>query len=117
MPDVERAAWVLCAAVLPHGIAVNIRALRARASGGEGLHRYRETARILTTNVKAEAEDCARYTAELCQHLSVPPLRTYGLKCEQIPEFVDKAAKASSMKSNPIQLTLEELIEIAERAL
>jgi alcohol dehydrogenase class IV len=107
----------LCAAVLPHGIAVNIRALRERAAGGESLERYREAARTLTANVNAEAEDCVRYVAELCHQLSVPSLRAYGLKPEQIPEVVERVAKASSTKSNPIQLTAEELTEIAERAL
>jgi alcohol dehydrogenase class IV len=107
----------LCAAVLPHGITANIRALREREAGGGSLERYREAARTLTANVNAEAEDCARYVAELCRQLSVPSLRTYGLKSEQIPEVVAKVAKASSTKSNPIQLTAEELTEIAERAL
>jgi alcohol dehydrogenase class IV len=106
----------LCAAVLPHGVSVNIRALRERASGSETLERYRHAARILTGNTTAEPEDCARYLADLCQHLSVPALRTYGLTRERIPELVEKAAKASSMKSNPIQLTPDELTEIAERS-
>jgi alcohol dehydrogenase class IV len=106
----------LCAAVLPHAITVNIRALRERAAGGESLERYREAARTLTANVNAEAEDCARYVVHFCQQLSVPSLRTYGLKPEQIPELVEKVGKASSTKSNPVQLTAEELTEIAERA-
>jgi alcohol dehydrogenase class IV len=107
----------LCAAVLPHAITVNIRALRERASGGETLERYREAARILTRKVNVEAEDCARYVAELCGQLSVPSLRTYGLTLEQVPELVDKVMKASSTKSNPIQLTAKELTDIAEPAL
>ena len=81
------------------------------------MERYREVARTLTANVNAEAEDCARYVAELCKQLSVPPLRSYGLKREQVPELVEKVAKASSTKSNPIRLSMEELTEIAERAL
>jgi alcohol dehydrogenase class IV len=106
----------LCAAVLPHAITVNIRALRERAAGAESLERYREAARTLTANVNAEAEDCARYVSDFCQQLSVPSLRTYGLKPEQIPELVEKVAKASSTRSNPIHLAAEELTEIAERA-
>ncbi len=100
----------LCAEVLPHAISVNIRALRGRAAGGESLERYREAARLLTARVNVEAKDCARYVAELCQQLSVPSLRTYGLTAEQIPEVVEKVAKASSTKSNPIQLTAEGLL-------
>ena len=107
----------LCAAVLPHGVAANIRALRERAAGGEALARYREAARMLTGNVTAEAEDCARYLANLCEELSVPSLRSYGLKREQIAKLIEKAGKANSTKSNPIQLRADELTEIAERAL
>jgi alcohol dehydrogenase class IV len=107
----------LCAAVLPHGVSVNIRALRERASGGETLERYRQAAHILTGNANAEPEDCARYLAGLCRQLSVPSLASYGLRREQFPSLVEKAAKASSMKSNPIQLTPDELTEIAERSL
>lgn len=107
----------LCAAVLPHGMAVNIEALRKRAPPGEGLRRYRDVARILTANENAEAEDGALYVASLCRQFSVPSLRTYGLKPEQIPELAEKVTKASSTKSNPIPLAMEELVEIAERAL
>jgi len=106
----------LCAAVLPHASAVNIRALRERAAEGEALKRYREAARTLTGNAKAEAEDCARSLEDTCRKLSVLSLRHYGLEREQIPELVEKAAKASSTKGNPIQLTTEELTEIVERA-
>ena len=107
----------LCAAILPHGVAVNIRALRERAGGSESLERYREAARTLTANAHAEPEDCSRYLADICQELSVASLGSYGLKREQIPELVEKAGKANSMKSNPIQLNADELTEIAERAL
>lgn len=107
----------LCAAMLPHGVSVNIRALRERASGSETLERYGHAARILTGTATAEPEDCARYLADLCRQLSVPALKTYGLTREQIPDLVEKAAKASSMKNNPIQLTPGELTEIAERSL
>jgi len=107
----------LCAAVLPHAIRVNIRALRERAAGGESLRRYQEAARTLTANGQAEAEDCIVYVAELCRRLAVPSLRAYGLEPKQMTELVEKASKASSMKSNPIQLTAAELSEIIERAL
>jgi alcohol dehydrogenase class IV len=107
----------LCAAVLPHAVAINIRALRKRASGGDTLERYREAARMLTANSNAEAEDCARYLTDLCRELSAPSLRTYGFHREQIPELVEKAGKANSMKTNPIPLSDDELTEIIDQAL
>src|SRR5581483_1751763 len=65
----------LCAALLPHGMAVNIAALRASAPGGEGLRRYTEVARILTGKTDAQPEDGAGWVARLCEHLEIPSLR------------------------------------------
>jgi alcohol dehydrogenase class IV len=53
----------------------------------------------------------------LCRRLEIPPLRSYGVRDIDIPELVEKAAKTSSMKGNPIVLTAEEMSEIALRAL
>lgn len=106
----------LCAAVLPHAISANIRALRERAHDHEALQRYMEAARILTDDPQASAEDCVTWTAALCSKLGVAGLRSFGLEHEQIPTLVEKAARASSMKANPIQLTSRELTEIVEAA-
>jgi alcohol dehydrogenase class IV len=107
----------LCAAVLPHATAVNIRALRARDYHNRALRRYEEIACILTGEADAMPDDGAEWVAALCKKLAVPNLRRYGLDQGQIPELVTKAARASSMKANPLPLTTKELTEIAERAL
>lgn len=107
----------LCAAVLPHGMAMNIGALNERAANSPPLEKYREIARILTGNPDASVDDGANWVAHLCQRLSVPPLRAYGLTPAQIPVLVENAARASSMKANPIALNPDELTAIALRAL
>jgi alcohol dehydrogenase class IV len=107
----------LCAAVLPHGIAINIEALRQRARDDEALRKYREIARVLTGNAAAQPENGADWIAALCQQLSIPSLRAHGLVHRQIPELVEKADETNSMKRNPIPLTVDELTAIAERAL
>jgi alcohol dehydrogenase class IV len=107
----------LCAAVLPHGMAINIQALRRRAPYHAALERYLDIARLLTHHSTAEPEDGANWVVALCQQLSVSPLRVHGLQPQQISALVEKAARANSMKGNPIPLTTQELIEIAERAL
>lgn len=107
----------LCAAVLPYGMTVNIRALRKRGHNQKALERYREAARILSGDSHAEAEYGAAWVANLCARMGVPPLSAYGLEREQIPALVEKAAKANSMKSNPIQLSVDELTEVASLAL
>jgi alcohol dehydrogenase class IV len=106
----------LCAAVLPHGIAINIQALRIRAPEHEALRKFRDVGRILSDDLNAQPEDGAAWVASLCQQLSIAPLRAHGLEHRQIPALVEKAARANSMKGNPIPLTSQELTEIAERA-
>ena len=107
----------ICAAVLPHAMEVNVRALRSRAGGSAAAGRYDEVARLVTGNARATAEDGVRWVAELCRRLEVRPLREYGVGEADIPGLVEKAAKASSMKGNPIVLTAEELREIVSRAI
>ncbi len=55
--------------------------------------------------------------AGTCDALQVPALAQYGMTAADIPVVVEKSAKASSMKGNPLVLTTEELTEILERAL
>jgi len=106
----------VCAAVLPHALDVNVRALRQRAPGSDALRRYDEVARLLTGNPHATAGDAVQWIAEICRRLAIPPLRTYGVRPEDFAAIAEKAAKASSMKANPVVLIPEELIEIVTRA-
>jgi alcohol dehydrogenase class IV len=106
-----------CAALLPHAIAVNLQALRARAPASQALGRYHEVARLLTGSPQATAEDGVRWIAEICRKLEIPPLRAYGVSEADIPDLVEKAAQASSMKGNPIVLTPQELRRIVEGAI
>ena len=106
-----------CAAVLPHAMDVNIRALRARAPEGLALRRYAEMARILTGNPHATAEEGAAWVAALCRRLEIPALGSYGVRPADLPDLADKAAQTNSMKGNPIALTEEELRQIAAAAL
>jgi alcohol dehydrogenase class IV len=107
----------ICAAVLPHAMEINVRALAARDPEGKALRRYDEVARLLTGSPQATAPDGVRWIAELCSRLEILPLRTYGVCEGDIPGLVEKAAKASSMKGNPIPLAPAELGEIMARAI
>jgi alcohol dehydrogenase class IV len=106
----------VCAALLPHAMEINLEALRQRAPNSEALKRYEKVALLLTGMPHATAEDGVWWTAELVRRLEIPPLREYGVGAGDIPDLVKKAAKASSMKANPIVLTEEELTEILTRA-
>lgn len=100
----------VCAAILPHAMEVNLRVSKDRT-------RFDEVARLLTGRTHARAEDGVLWIAELCTHLEIPPLRTYGIAERDIPELVEKASQSSSMKGNPVTLCKEDLHEIVSHAL
>ncbi len=107
----------VCAALLPHGMEMNLRALRARMPQSDVLGRYQDVARMLTANPAASAEDGISWVREICGELEIPPLKTYGIGEQDVPLLIAEAAKASSMKANPLPLTTEELQEVLTEAL
>ncbi len=107
----------ICAALLPHGMAINIRAARARAPEGETVRRYEIVARLLTGKPDAVAEEGVKWVRALCRELQIPPLRSYGIQERDVSILVEKASKASSTKGNPLTLTLDELREVLTNAL
>ena len=92
--------------------AVNMRALGERSSHGDAIARYGEVGRIL-----AGGEELTAWLVSLCSDLGIPKLRQYGIRETDIPDLCANAAKASSMKANPIVLAEAELREILERAI
>ena len=107
----------VCAAILPHGVKANLKALRERAPESEAIERYAEIAQIVTGDPAARPEDAVTWLAELVSSLNIPPLSRYGISKANLDETADKAAKASSMKANPITLTHNELTELLNDAL
>jgi alcohol dehydrogenase class IV len=106
----------VCAAILPHGMAANLKALRERAPESPAIERYQEIARILTGHPKATPEDALEWVAKLVAALGIPPLSRYGITEADTEAIVDKAARSSSMKANPITLTPEELATVLRKA-
>lgn len=107
----------VCAALLPHVMEANIRALKKTAPDSANLARYDEVARILTGDVKAGADDGVGWVKILCKDLDVPPLSALGLTTQEFPQLIQKAKNASSMKGNPVSLSEGELTTILEKAL
>jgi len=106
----------LCAALLPHGMAANIAALRTRAPQHPALERYANIARLLTGRSDAGVEDGIQWVRETCIELHVPALRAWGITEADLPGVVEEAARASSTKANPLPLTGDELLAMITSA-
>jgi alcohol dehydrogenase class IV len=107
----------VCAALLPYVMEINVRALRQRASNSDSLDRYTKIAAIVTQSERANIEDGIGWIRDLCNALAIPRLRAFAIQEKDVPILVELAAKASSMKANPIALTHEELTESLTRAI
>eukprot|EP00118_Oscarella_pearsei_P003054 m.12729 g.12729 ORF g.12729 m.12729 type:complete len:383 (+) comp24254_c0_seq1:22-1170(+) len=107
----------VCARLLPFVITANVKALTERAPDSPLLKKYDEAAKIITGEPFSKNHDAVEWIQKLCNVLNVPPLSSYGLKREDVPIVVEKAAKSSSMKGNSIVLTNEELTAILLKAL
>jgi alcohol dehydrogenase class IV len=77
---------------------------------------YAEVAQVVTGNASATADEGVRWVSELVRDLRIPRLGAYGISSEHVDELVVKAAQASSMKANPIQLLPQELAAVLEAA-
>jgi len=106
----------VCAALLPHVMEINLRALREREPENPALNRYEMLGRLLTGKADATADDGVAWVKRLVQDLKILPLRVYGVEPESAVELVKNAARASSMKANPLTLTNDEMREVLSRA-
>ncbi|HUQ91899.1 MAG TPA: iron-containing alcohol dehydrogenase [Bryobacteraceae bacterium] len=102
----------VCAALLPYVTEMNIHALKARAGESEVVGRYAAIGGILSGT-----DDPVTWLRVVCRDMGIPPLRAYGVEQRHVSEIVEKATRASSMKSNPIVLTREELTDVLESAI
>ena len=107
----------VCAALLPHVMATNIKALRERDPQHWALKRYYRIAQMLSGNPHATTDVGVEWVQKLVAELPVPKLREFGLREQHVADLVAKAIKASSMKANPIVLTPEELAATLRLAL
>jgi alcohol dehydrogenase class IV len=109
----------ICAAILPHGMEANITHLRASAEpdAAATLQRYRVVARLLTGREAAEPEDGVAFVQSLSRGLQIPSLARFGMSASHAAEVVEKSSRASSMKANPVVLSVEELKEVYLRSL
>ncbi|MFQ3535581.1 MAG: iron-containing alcohol dehydrogenase [Aggregatilineales bacterium] len=107
----------ICAALLPHSMAANVRALRAQddAFARDRLMRFEEIALLLDAEAP-EAEAAVEALHALCARLNIPRLRDLGVQREAFAEIVQKAKASNSMKANPVALSDFELHAILDSA-
>ncbi|RMF49625.1 MAG: iron-containing alcohol dehydrogenase [Chloroflexota bacterium] len=108
---------MICASLLPHGMAANVRALRAQDDtfARDRLMRFEEIALLLDAE-SPEAEAAVSALCALCERLNVPRLRDLGVRREAFSEIVQKAKATNSMKANPVALSDFELHAILDAA-
>jgi alcohol dehydrogenase class IV len=111
----------ICAALLPHVMEANIRALRSQSAHHPTLARYTEIARLLSAadghHREPTPEAGARVAAALAAQLRIPRLSNYGIGEADVPAMVALARRASSMRYNPVTLPDEVLADVLRRAL
>lgn len=102
----------VCAAVLAAATEVNVAAMRTREPDNPAIGRYGEAARILTGNPEATVDEGVAWIRQTVETLGVRNLSQLGLTPDRVNEAAEAGLAASSMKGNPIVLTLEEVRSI-----
>jgi len=107
----------VCAALLPHSLVVNLRVLKDREPDNRAITRFDEIGKILTGKDNATADDAVAWIQETSELLQIPGLAAHGVQREHFSAITEKSGKSSSMKGNPITLTIEEMEEMLSMAL
>jgi alcohol dehydrogenase len=102
---------VVCGTLVAAATRVNVAALRERDADGPALHKYADVGRLLC---RESMDDDAAIAALLAlledwtRRLELPRLSAYGVRTEDCARIVANS-RGSSMRTNPVVLTDEEL--------
>jgi alcohol dehydrogenase len=111
---------VCCGTLVAAATAVNVRALEERAETSPAGAKYARVGAMLASRSKqSQSDDIATLLSTLdvwTEALALPRLGAYGLTPAAVPQMVAES-RGSSMKTNPIVLTDEEVAEIMIRRL
>lgn len=103
---------VVCGTLLAAATRVNIDALRARAPESPARERYARIGNVLSgrehRNARNAREALVLLISDWVERLELPRLSCYGVTAAHIPDIV-AGSRGSSMKTNPVVLTDEEL--------
>lgn len=111
---------VVCGTLVAEATAMNIRALKEREPASKILLKYAQAGRMMTHDIHLSDEEALKRLVGILegwtQTMQLPPLSDYGVTLKDIPKIVANS-RGSSMKTNPIVLTDEEISEILLRRL
>ncbi|MBI3344529.1 MAG: iron-containing alcohol dehydrogenase [Gammaproteobacteria bacterium] len=111
---------VVCGTLVAAASEINIRALQSREPEHPALIKYARLGELLTrneySNTIVACNALIKILTDWTERLSLPPLRNYGVTTADV-EHIVKHSRGSSMKTNPIVLTDEEVGEILQMRL
>lgn len=109
---------VVCGTLVAAATRINVEVMRARAADHRALAKYAEIGRLLSAGTGAEdaTEEggLQRLIAVLdawTKEMALPPLASFGVREADFPRIVAHC-RGSSMKTNPVVLTDEEVTRI-----
>ena len=106
---------VVCGTLVAVATEMNIRALRERTPESPALEKYAKVGELLSENFprnRQEAWDALIATLNAwTESLHIPVLGSYGVREEHVSKIV-AGSRGSSMKTNPILLTDEEIAQV-----
>jgi alcohol dehydrogenase class IV len=106
----------VCAVLLPWVWQTNLRVAQALGCASI-MDRFQEAAALLVGSADALPEASVTFLQDLAKNLQIPGLASYGVQAGDLEEIATKAARASSMKANPVDLNQADLVSILRAAL
>lgn len=111
---------VVCGTLVAEATAVNIAAMQERDSENPALKKYALLGRLFADDEGlSDEQSCAAlidYLTTLTEKMDLPLLKEYGVRAEQLDHVVAHS-RGSSMKTNPVVLTDDEIRHILFRRL
>lgn len=111
---------VVCGTLVAECTRANIQHLQSRLPDSPALWRYAHVGKVLANNMRLSEQDGLAVLVEVLeawtQQMQLPKLSTYGMGHDDISRVVANC-RGSSMKTNPIVLTDEEVAAILQHRL
>ena len=111
---------VVCGTLVATATEINIRALLIRCPQHSALKKYADAGRLIAKNQGLDDQAARQVLVGILENwterMLLPGLSSYGVTVADIPRIVTNS-RGSSMKTNPIILTDDEVAEIIQRRL